>query len=772
MRVKMMNKFAMACLLALVCSCMDLVAQNPTPYNGTPPTFNTFNANYVKCRHSTNWSACNSTNECWQSNSSPQNYYPNFGGNTPGWHQTTASGSVNNASTGTLAATTSNWSHRLITRNGLATIGGHIMNNGQDYCMCYQLGSNYIRESALPAAGWGPGDPIDTVIQIGGPNSQGTGSQSIEYWFRPDTNKSVLLVDFAFAQEKAPHATYYNPFFYIEVMDSAYNLLDLGYYQDLNGHVMNQTPYYWPYSRFLIVPVGTSSTGNIPYCLATPTGWDYYGTNAVNNVFVKHTCPFSQYGSHVPEQHSGVDCEWFEYTPVAFDLTKMAKQHRTVIFRVKSHACQASYHWAYGYFAAKMIPGFISVDACGGDAITLSVPSGFNADTYTWFAGADSASATQKTQYATMKDLVLSRTDGTRIYPYYRCEMISMSGVPFTYEAHIKFYDLTPNFTYEQVYGNCDYRVNFTDSSLIMLRAPAATAGGNEDTTIQQTRWIQWFKKDVNDNWTRFATNDLTPNLAFDAPGDYEIKIVIEDADHVCSDTIIKTITLNEDATQTALGKDTIFTCEENLPIIYDQPNLGNDYVWHDAGTRRVTYAGARENGCDSLVDVTLIVQKPRVEISSGADFCDEFTTTLTVTANVDIVEYKWSNDETTPTIDVTEPGKYSVTITDEGGCLADNYIEIPACKPFVNLPNTITPSDHNGLNDYFYIPQKNLIQSIEFSLFNRNGELVYSTKDKNFQWDGYVNGKLFVGVTYNYILKVVDYDNYATMYRGSLLVQ
>ncbi|MCQ2284789.1 MAG: gliding motility-associated C-terminal domain-containing protein, partial [Bacteroidales bacterium] len=635
---------------------------------------------------------------------------------------------------------------------------------------CYQVGSTYIRETALPSDGWGPDDPIDTVIQIGGPNSQGTGSQSIEYWFRPSVDESVLLVDFAFAQEKAPHDTYYNPFFYIEVMDSNYNLLDLGYYQDLNGHEMNQPPYYWPYSRFLIVPVGTSSSGNIPYCLATPTGWDYYGTNAVNHTFMKYSCPYSQYGSHVSEPHSGVDCEWFAYTPVAFDLTKMAQQHKTVIFRVKSHACQASYHWAYGYFAAKMIPGFIAVDACGSDAITLSVPAGFNADTYLWYAGADSASATQKTAYAGMRNVVLNRNDGTRIYPYYRCYMQSMSGVPFIYEAHIKFYDLTPDFTYEQIYGSCDYTVQFSDSSLIMLRSPAAEVGGTEDTIYQTTQWIQWFKNE-NNNWTRFATNDLSPTTHFDAPGDYEIRIVIEDEEHVCSDTIVKVITIEPDAVGESTNVDTVYTCEENLPIIYDQATLGTEYTWHDAGTRRVTYPAASWNGCDSLVDVTLIVQKPQVEIAIGADFCDEFTTTLTAEANVNVAEYLWNTEETSPMIEVQEPGDYAVTITDESGCVAEKEVTIPACKPFVNLPNTITPSDHNGLNDYLWIPQKNLIQSLEFSVFNRNGELVYSTTNKDFQWDGRVNGKLFVNVTYNYILKVIDYDNYATMYKGSITV-
>lgn len=757
MKQKLFSNGLLLCMMTvLVVMGVPTQAQNPTPYEGAPPTFMTLNATYAKFRYSSSsWSACNQSNELWKNNNAdnPTN---------PGWYQTTASGTINNATTG-IRTDANNWSHRLITTQSA------------DQCMCYQIGNQVFRDSVLPQHGWAPDDPtqrIDTVMQVGGPHSQGKYSQSVEYWFRPSVDQSVLLVNFAFVQECVPHPTWRNPYFYIEVLDSAYNLLQLGYYSRLDNQPTNNPnqPYYWPYSRFLIVPYPKGNcetyygptTNYMPYCRATPSTYDYYGTGT----FTTHICP----SNYVPG--SSYDAEWFQYTPIAFNLTKQAEQHRTVVFRVKAHGCQGIAHWAYGYFAAKMVPSYISVDACGDDAIALSVPAGFNADTYLWYAGADSISATQKTEYAGMRDIVLSRTDGTRIYPYYRCYMESMTGVPFIYEAHIKMYDLQPDFDFEQHYGTCDYRGQFTDNSQIILRAPAAEVGGSEDTTYQTTQWIQWFRKNQDGTtWTRFATNDLQPILNFDGPGTYEIKVVIEDADHICSDTIIKTITLSEDAIEQAFGKDTIYTCEENLPYIFDQATFGNDYTWHDAGTRRVTYPGANWNGCDSLVDVTLIVQKPRVDIAVGADFCDAFATTLSVYANVDVAAYKWNTDETSQMIEVTEPGTYSVTITDAGGCVAENQVVIPACKPFVNLPNTITPSDHNGLNDVFYIPQKNLIQSLEFMVFNRNGELVYQTKNKDFEWDGRVNGKLFVNTTYNYILKVVDYDNYATMYRGSILV-
>ena len=138
-----------------------------------------------------------------------------------------------------------------------------------------------------------------------------------------------------------------------------------------------------------------------------------------------------------------------------------------------------------------------------------------------------------------------------------------------------------------------------------------------------------------------------------------------------------------------------------------------------------------------------------------------------------DVAEYKWNTGETSPSITITEPGTYSVIITDEEGCISDppGVITIPACKPFLNLPNTITPSNIDGINDYFFIPQKNLIQELEFTVFNRSGEIVYHTTNKDFRWNGTENGKLFVGATYTYTLHIVDYEGVSSNHKGSITI-
>jgi gliding motility-associated-like protein len=355
--------------------------------------------------------------------------------------------------------------------------------------------------------------------------------------------------------------------------------------------------------------------------------------------------------------------------------------------------------------------------------------------------------------------------------------MYSETGAPFFYEAHIKSYYLEPGFDYVQKFDNCDLTVQFHDTSDIYTVIPATSQGGTEDTIHQETQLIKWYVKRYG-NFQQFAVNDTMPTYTFDSTtvddnGEAVIKIIIQDEEEKCIDSLEKTIQLDLSALQKSFGTDTVYTCEEKLPVVYDPNYFGDTQTWSTEGTRRVKYESLAWNGCDSLVDVTLFIRKPKVTVAFDLDFCDEFTTTLSAESESDVSEYRWSTGETTRSITVTTPGTYSVVITDEEGCISDppGTITIPACKPFLNLANSITPSNMDGINDYFSIPQSNLIEELEFTVFNRNGDIVYHTTNKGFQWNGSENGKLFVGATYTYTLRIVDYEGVSSNHKGSITV-
>lgn len=515
-----------------------------TYYNGTPPSFMTFTANYVKCYYGAYWDSCNDNNVNYHNNGN-NTTPPTHNTNPGGWTSNTAGSHHGTATVGRLAQQPTNWSHRMLVRgtnwNSSQYNQSGIAANGTDYCMCYNNGDNtYTRMPVLPVGGWDlepstAGDEIDTVIQLGGPVDQGTKSQSIEYYFIPDPEESVLMVMLAFATEKSNHQTYYNPFFVVEVMDSAHNLLDLGYYPDLSGAPMDQYPYYWPYSRFLYVPINPSNSScNIPYCLATPVGYDYYGTNDENKAFEISDCPFAQYGDHVPEKHSSLESEWFRYTQIAFNLSEQARRHQKVIFRVKAHACQASYHWAYGYFAARMVPGYIEVDDCHHDEIVLTVPDGFSENSYIWYAGTDSASAS-RTDYDGLHRVHVSRTHGP-LYPYYRCEVKTQAGVPIIYQCHVDDYiRLISGFTYEQVQSDVEnnaYTVQFVNKGIYEHYTLHDLDSASMDSVDFQN--VEW---DFGDNSPR--DNTINPIHVYTEQGFFNVMLKVWDNDFHCCDSLV-----------------------------------------------------------------------------------------------------------------------------------------------------------------------------------------------------------------------------------------
>jgi len=193
------------------------------------------------------------------------------------------------------------------------------------------------------------------------------------------------------------------------------------------------------------------------------------------------------------------------------------------------------------------------------------------------------------------------------------------------------------------------------------------------------------------------------------------------------------------------------------------------DNGYSEEGTYLGTFTAA--NGCDSVVTLNLEVMGARTEmLSSEEDFCERYETILSIPDPSD--EYEWSTGETSPSITVTSPGTYTVNTLRQGCDVAASII-IPPCDFELYLPNVITPGRQDGLNDVFSLQdrQKFLINEFELLIFNRWGEVVYSAHDKNFSWDGSVNGQIYPNNVYNYTIFLTDREGRKYFYKGSLTV-
>ncbi|MFT5167716.1 MAG: gliding motility-associated-like protein [Saprospiraceae bacterium] len=109
-------------------------------------------------------------------------------------------------------------------------------------------------------------------------------------------------------------------------------------------------------------------------------------------------------------------------------------------------------------------------------------------------------------------------------------------------------------------------------------------------------------------------------------------------------------------------------------------------------------------------------------------------------------IDFFWNTGETTRTIEISEPGEYSVTVINECGEESDVIIILdqeqqPSCS--FEVPNAFTPNN-DGVSDEIKPITDCCIVDYTFSVFSRFGNLVFETSDILDAWDGsYKNAHL-----------------------------
>ncbi len=162
--------------------------------------------------------------------------------------------------------------------------------------------------------------------------------------------------------------------------------------------------------------------------------------------------------------------------------------------------------------------------------------------------------------------------------------------------------------------------------------------------------------------------------------------------------------------------------------------------------------------------------------VSGNAPLAVNFTN---LTSGSNTYTWNYGNGNTANSVNgyqIFSTGIYTVSLTaDNGICRGTYTLEIKADWAFGPVPELFTPNN-DGKNDFFEIKGISNYPQNKLSIYNRWGNLVYSIKGYNNQWDGHPNvttitgnGKLPVG-TYYVILELGDKDN--TVYKGFVELQ
>ena len=199
---------------------------------------------------------------------------------------------------------------------------------------------------------------------------------------------------------------------------------------------------------------------------------------------------------------------------------------------------------------------------------------------------------------------------------------------------------------------------------------------------------------------------------------------------------------------QLALPPDTIL-CHGSSILM--EPGAFSSFLWQD-GSQAPSYL-AEEAGtywvevtddqdC-SFRDTVIIewLEAPQVNLGEDLVLCFGDSLLLDAENEDTYTTYLWQDDTYQRYQTVKEEGLYSVLVTNPcGSDMDDILVGYPDCNPLVTVPNAFTPNG-DGRNDTFRAFGVN-IANYRLQVFNRWGELIFSSFDPGSGWDGTKNGQ------------------------------
>ena len=313
---------------------------------------------------------------------------------------------------------------------------------------------------------------------------------------------------------------------------------------------------------------------------------------------VLHPCCQDLPVTHIcPNVSANLNNIWVDWTRLVFDLRHHIGD--TIRLRIIASECIYQAHYTYAYYTGYGLKGAIDVEACSVNRVYLQAPPGFQ--NHKWYVN--------NVRIAESDGLeTLTRVRNTNETSF-RCEVEYETGVPFIFNADVNYYNLFPNFEWEQVFDEGENQIQFTNTSEIYK----INSGGNEPQPIQYVLW------DFGDGNTSTAIN---PIHNYTTIGNYYVNLRIWDSDSICQVDTTMTITVdtNENGTPPtpiiALDFDRLISSSQIGNQWYNQDGMmanetNQELILTENGTY---YVIVTQNNCPSNPSNSILVDNVSVQ--------------------------------------------------------------------------------------------------------------------------------------------------------------
>lgn len=202
------------------------------------------------------------------------------------------------------------------------------------------------------------------------------------------------------------------------------------------------------------------------------------------------------------------------------------------------------------------------------------------------------------------------------------------------------------------------------------------------------------------------------------------------------------------------------------FPIEGLSQDTGNEVIAQPKSTTTYTVTATDEqNSCSTSKEIQVIVNEFDTDagITNDTKVClgDDFQ--LNAKGGT---SYVWEPEELVSNASIPNPVVGNLTqntqfvlLLFKDGCVLKDSLTIEVKECLVDfIPNTFTPNN-DGVNDTWVIPEITRFSSNELYIYNRWGQLVYSSLNYQNDWNGTFNNTPLPEATYYYILKMTDED-------------